>query len=403
MSTVRNRIDVKMGGGRNLRKQIGFTLVELLVVIAIIAVLIALLLPAIQAAREAARRAQCSNNMKQVGIAIHAYYDVYGALPALFNYPHRYPQADPNAPDEPTTGVYGNAVTPRAINHACWGWAMAIAPFMELTPLHDALRVNTVRLMDQVWLASRNFADGTWGAQAQVTYDLFCTVIPTLVCPSDAGPQLNHSDNFGAGGQGQLPWNSRPIAKTNIVLNQGIQDEAHGIWGRAQATVWNGQGRYRWNLDDRAEPEGPFFTNSWIIFSEVEDGTSNCFAGGEKDYLHEAGVWPGIGAAFEHDTQAAKLFGCTHAPLNGVILTWEASPNPPDRVRTPKLHLRSFSSQHPGGANFFMLDGSGRFISDNIDYSCVGWDRGRSITNASQLGLYQTLSCRASGRVKDLE
>ena len=63
-------------------KRPGFTLIELLVVIAIIAVLIALLLPAVQAAREAARRAQCVNNLKQIGIAVHNYHDRVGALPA---------------------------------------------------------------------------------------------------------------------------------------------------------------------------------------------------------------------------------------------------------------------------------------------------------------------------------
>jgi prepilin-type N-terminal cleavage/methylation domain-containing protein len=59
----------------------GFTLIELLVAVAIIAVLIALLLPAVQAAREAARRAQCANNLKQIGLALHGYHDAFGSLP----------------------------------------------------------------------------------------------------------------------------------------------------------------------------------------------------------------------------------------------------------------------------------------------------------------------------------
>jgi prepilin-type N-terminal cleavage/methylation domain-containing protein len=98
-------------------KSKAFTLIELLVVIAIIGVMVALLLPAVQAAREAARRIDCRNNCKQIGVALHAYHDVYRQLPAGWI-------ADPNS------GEPG------------WGWATHILPFLEQNNLHAQIQLN---------------------------------------------------------------------------------------------------------------------------------------------------------------------------------------------------------------------------------------------------------------------
>src|SRR5262245_6025743 len=115
----------------------GFTLIELLVVIAIIAVLIALLLPAVQAAREAARRAQCVNNMKQIGIAFHNYHDTVGSLPS---------------------GTSG----------CCNGtWQAFILPYMEQGALSNSYNFMTPRYSDP------------WNTT--VTHSF----VNTLLCPSD--------------------------------------------------------------------------------------------------------------------------------------------------------------------------------------------------------------------------
>jgi prepilin-type N-terminal cleavage/methylation domain-containing protein len=103
-------------------KRSGFTLVELLVVIAIIGILIALLLPAVQAAREAARRLQCTNNMKQMGLALHNYHDTYKAMPWM-----RGPSNDGTRNTRPL----GNEQTIGAFMH--------ILPFLEQGPLYDII------------------------------------------------------------------------------------------------------------------------------------------------------------------------------------------------------------------------------------------------------------------------
>ena len=108
--------------GRSALMRRGFTLVELLVVIAIIGVLVALLLPAVQAAREAARRTQCSNNLKQFGIAFHNYHDTFG----------KFPTGGCNGPD---TAVNPNDAQPNRIH--CWNWSLHVLPYMEQQAVYD--------------------------------------------------------------------------------------------------------------------------------------------------------------------------------------------------------------------------------------------------------------------------
>ena len=154
------------------RSSRGFTLIELLVVIAIIAVLIALLLPAVQAAREAARRAQCTNNLKQLGLGIHNYNQANSAFPPLWgNF------GVPSPPSGPS-GAAGE-----------WplGWGVGILPFIEQAPLFNA----------------SNYSGGAFNAMNQVTVSN--AKIPGYVCPSESvknGPWvastfINYHASFG--------------------------------------------------------------------------------------------------------------------------------------------------------------------------------------------------------------
>jgi len=128
----------------------GFTLIELLVVIAIIAVLIALLLPAVQAAREAARRSQCTNNLKQLGIAVHNYHDVGGSFP----------------------GNYSDGTC--CSNPSRYGWTISILPQMEQGPLYNAYN-----------FALPNDIYAVGGAAVVENSTVRVTMLNAYICPSD--------------------------------------------------------------------------------------------------------------------------------------------------------------------------------------------------------------------------
>ena len=295
------------------RRRAGFTLIELLVVIAIIAILIALLVPAVQKVREAAARTQCSNNLKQLALAIHNYHDVNKCIPYSVS-----PWAEGGQP--PRTGR---------------GWILESLPYIEQAALYKEFEPSRVGDMYGSGLPPPlgTGAGGLMACQPQMA-----KMVPILACPSD-----------GSGGKTSLTqwqWQGIEVATTNYKGVLGVSNMGNGWPDNPYGSA-----------DNHATPrcEGLFFRNSYqvkIRLTGIIDGTSNTFAVGE-DVVEQNNH----GAAYYANGDYASC----HAPLNYFV-------RPPTQQSAddwPKM--MSFRSQHTGGANFALADGSVRFVSDSIN------------------------------------
>ncbi len=308
----------------------GFTLVELLVVIAIIGILIALLLPAVQAAREAARRSQCSNNLKQIGLAIHNYHDTYQSLPSGYILAP--------GPVPPVTGSL-----------ASWGWGAFILPFVEQQPLHDRLSPGRFRLSDAL----------TAGGPLDRVADLQ-TPIAAFRCPSDLAKETNTGFTLpNASGTGVA------TATSNYVGNNTSRK-----WHSGGYLVGTDPGQpSQWNPPTSAAcaPNGLFWRDSCVKFRDIVDGTSNTICVGERawELTGPAGTAVRCNAGAVHGTDNRNEQINIRVNLGG-----GAVPLGPSPTGTSYCYY-GFSSPHPGGVGFVLADGSVRFISTTIDHNWV--------------------------------
>lgn len=215
----------------------GFTLVELLVVIAIIGVLIALLLPAVQAAREAARRSQCTNNLKQIGLGLQNYGDVYKCFPsdAVWGCPYT------------STGTI--QVTPESTYH--YPWTIAIMPFIEQKPLYDATNKRVPVMLSLTQGQVSNASPPAYGSNGFP--QLQSQQIPAYRCPSD--------NTFN--GPGDMPVNMMWI---NYACSQGV--------GFYPVTLVNQFPKT--SMPNQYKGTFPFQENT--TFAGIRDGTSNTIA-----------------------------------------------------------------------------------------------------------------------------
>ncbi|MEO1527946.1 MAG: DUF1559 domain-containing protein [Planctomycetota bacterium] len=231
----------------NRTRKRGFTLVELLVVIAIIGILVGLLLPAVQAAREAARRMSCSNNFKQIGLAIHNYHSAYKRLPM---------QAGGTFHEGSAGNPGGQNITDN--NRRRQSWLIGITPFIEQQALWETIanpfeRDGTAGLTNGDYPA---MGPRPWAGN----YEPWLTQIPTLRCPSDPGEGLP------------------AMARTNYAACIGDSTDwvNHGFW-RWQGGSWN-QGHI---AQANASNRGFFYNRKQMRFRDVLDGLSNTIACGE--------------------------------------------------------------------------------------------------------------------------
>ena len=317
---------------RTLRRS-GFTLVELLVVIAIIGILVGLLLPAVQAAREAARRMQCSNNLKQLGLALHNYESAYKQFPfgTMVNNP-----ANP-LPNYPW----------RSGDHRKGTVLVKILPFMEQGNLYNSL----------------DFKFDVYRKLSQLGFDRD-TKMSIYICPSDGTTvkKLGRARQFynyaPCIGNQNLPahWGG-----CNLYPNNSWQTRSAGIYGgNLFKNGWRGHG----SSNDGRGISGVFSRYSYgAKLSEITDGTSNTIAMGEilpSCGDHHRGGWYHPNAQWTATTPQINFNTCGKRGVN-------------DRGRDCNdyriwMTSQGYKSDHTGGANFVFSDGSVTFLTENIDY-----------------------------------
>ena len=306
-------------GSRYLR---GFTLVELLVVIAIIAILVALLLPAVQSAREAARRIHCSNNLKQLGLALHNYHSAHSTFP-------------------PGGIAYGWCRFPAQYGssriHNLNG-LLFLLPHLELTTLYDEFHFDHAAaniMTGNDSCCALTTAVGTLAGNATLFNGRVVSQLPSVfVCPSDTG------EPFVSGGSGvyNVGSNAFPGAKTNYDFSSTSNYECN-----------------HWERD--AHARRPMFgEHSTTRIATVQDGTSHTIAMAET--MHD--VFNGVCPTWGYRGWAMIGIDIRHG-IN--VFHWPGVIANPDR--TQLASWGQAGSLHTGGINLMMADGSVHFVSEH--------------------------------------
>jgi prepilin-type N-terminal cleavage/methylation domain-containing protein/prepilin-type processing-associated H-X9-DG protein len=352
-------------------KRRGLTLVELLVVLAIIGLLAGLVLAAVQRTRENVRAAQCRSHLRQIGIALHNYHGAHKAFPP---------------------GCLGQVNDP--VNIQGWGWGTLLLPYLEEQSLYKSLDPN------------QNSLPAVLATSTLQPYLL--TPLSIFRCASDLGDDLQSEGRTLSGFVltppaigARIPWSGSmfcgeppllacidpvgPIPPTRGPI-PAPEPGAYGV--RAATSNYVASFGDYWQADPTAwtvdgfAGNGAFGSNVARRLADITDGASHTFAVGERSWDSFASIWAGTDGWNRCEREGvAMTMSTAFYPMN-------SNPEPYYLSCDPK-GAAAFGSMHSGGANFLMVDGSVRFVDENIDFA--------NSTTPSNLGVYQRLARRNDG------
>ncbi|HUG67835.1 MAG TPA: DUF1559 domain-containing protein [Pirellulaceae bacterium] len=312
------------------KKSFGFTLVELLVVIAIIGILVSLLLPAVQAAREAARRMQCSNNLKQIGLATHNYHDTYKSFP----------------PGGITPG-------PCCGTPSAGTWTLFILPFLELQNLHDQYDFNLFNDFDP------GRTGRTGGKNAFVTMQFQAV----YTCPSDINTSILERPGSGRGsGKLYAPGSYRAVSGAGS-RGGGWMDsnQVNAFTTQNRGVLFTVAGRHN-NVSRNTNNR---MTGSRM--ADIIDGTSNTIMVGEyhtKTQPRRQTFWAYTYTSYNQSTVTVGQPRILLPDYNRCVQLGGFGGSNPCK--------RGWGSLHPGVIQFALADGSVRPISTTVDMGIEG-------------------------------
>jgi len=348
---------------KNEKGKFAFTLVELLVVIAIIGILIALLLPAVQAAREAARRMQCSNNLKQLGLALHNYHDSHRGLPSTWV---------------------------KLGNKDCFSAFVVMLPYIEQTSYYDGL----LSIGCDPWMIFQ--------------HPTLYNPIPVFACPSDGtsasvgpnAPRTNYSLSLGDA----VLQMAHPTYSDNVT-NRGLFRP--GEWKTLGSVPDGLSNTIAYSEHVISNPVGTSMVKGgfWLNYNmngvdgepyKIDPGVcmNNARRAGSPSMLNTPVASIGRGNMFSHASLAYTTFN-TALP-----------PNAPSCIPVSDEWVWGFysaASNHTGGVNVARADGSVHFVSDTVD--CGGLPihvQGVSLSGPSAFGVWGAMGTPAGGESKSL-